>query len=224
MRGWVVAVFVAGCGRYGFSTIDTHDTTLDASLATLDATACTMPMVSDNFASGTPCSWGARNHVAIADESGGALHTTAPTPGTNQIANCSGTVAFDSGTFVEVDTVTTQATGYTALQMYFATTQIFMMYYADKAAIQVADETCPRNCIGEVPYDPVAARWWRLIPISSHQVAAEYGPDGLQWNRIGVKDVGSDSLASGFIVFGAGYYGTEMTASTSVFQHWNACP
>jgi hypothetical protein len=219
MRGASIVVLLVGCGRIGFDAV-----AQDSALAG-DSPACTMPAVYDDFMGATACAWGATHNVANSDVFGGALHVTPPVPGTQVGSQCSdNTFAFDRGTFVEVPSVTTQATGYAEIQMFFATHSVQLLYYVDTGTLELSDEATNRGGLAKKRYDPVAMRWWALRPISTHQIVAQYSADGLTWTQFGpIKDIASDVL-SGLLVFGAGYYGNETVASTTVFQHWNVCP
>ncbi|HTR53203.1 MAG TPA: hypothetical protein VMJ10_21055 [Kofleriaceae bacterium] len=222
----LVAGVVGGCGHVGFDPLvgggPGDGGTGDGS----GSGTCAMPSTFDSFApGGNICgTWGGATNMGDSSRMNG-LHLIVPPGHNNYASNCvDNSLSFANGTFASISAVTTLATGF--VQLAVETTagdEATMNYYTDTSSIEFGDGNT-RNTFGEVTYDPVAMRWWRLYPMSAHEIAGQTSPDGLTWTTMGVDDVGSDSLATVKLVIGGGYYGAESQQSTTVFDSWNVCP
>jgi len=185
-----------------------------------------MPATSDAFASGaSPCgAWGVATAMEDSVRDAG-LHVIVPPGHDGYTATCTdGSLPFDAGTFVSISAVTTLASGFSQLAVSTTGGSLARLdYFVDLGTLELADAGV-RGKFGRMAYDPVAMRWWRLYPISAHEIAGQYSPDGLAWTTLGIEDVGSDSLMAVEVVIGAGYYAAETTSSATVFDSWNVCP
>ena len=225
----LVAVVVGGCGRLGFDRVyvgsggDGGDATGDGG----GSGTCAMPATSDGFAAGgNICgTWGVPTNMTDSSRQNG-LDVIVPPNHNNYVANCTDTaLAFAAGTFVSVSQVTTLGTGFSQLSVYTSGGNLATIdYYVDTDELEYGDDSS-RSTFGRVAYDPVAMRWWRMYPSSTHEITGQYSSDGLTWTTIGVDDVGTaDTLVTVKVVVGAGYYGAESAQSTTVFDSWNVCP
>lgn len=71
-----------------------------------------------------------------------------------------------------------------------------------------------------IPYDAVAHAWWRIRETSG-TVYWDTSPDSINWTNHRSKAMGVASLASVTVVLLAGYWGTEPSPGTALFDNMN---
>jgi hypothetical protein len=150
---------------------------------TVGCTEAASPNTFDGVASCQP--WGGViTGPASTLQSGGEL-VIAPDANAIGQGGCTGDAPLtDGGLFVELaaSLPSTTPSAYTGISFYEGVELPFAIY-VENDQLTALDYATLRI---DVPYDPVAMRWWRLRPIAG-QVTFEIAPDGLSWTALGTS-------------------------------------
>lgn len=74
----------------------------------------------------------------------------------------------------------------------------------------------------KLSWDPIAMRWWRLVPVQN-LIAAEVSRDATNWRRLGAYDLGAPTTGID-IKFVAGTIADVPAPGKASFDNFNACP
>jgi hypothetical protein len=156
--------------------------------------------------------------------SGGHVRIAPPANVVGSHAGCTATdYDLHAGLFIEVVSVLTTANTYTSIEVYTANHNAGLEIQPPD--LKMSDEN--GTVIGSVITYGTDTRWLRIVAASDHALAGEYSADGVVWHRIGVRDVGADSIVTGTTVgFGAGMFaGTSSpNPGTAEVAAFGTCP
>ncbi len=182
---------------------------------------CIAPGDGYTFPGGLPCgSWGTpiANNAGMS-ESNGSLSVTPNANSAGAKGGCSrANVTFTAaGVFAEVQqTLDANApTAETALQLQFAGTTVSMT--ATQGVLECTDGTNMSN----LPYDPVAERWWRIRPAGT-DLAFDVSPDGSHWTELSTSQAPPATTATVQLV--AFTTNGEPSPGVAIFDGIDVCP
>ena len=222
-RAWWLVV--AGCGRIGFDPLggSANGDAYDGD-AIVTSTNCVSPGNPERFPTQAQAclGWGGTGGAGAFTmvQSAGTLTITIPAGDAQAEGACAGTVVpFAHGVFAEISQITDSPvltyleaiSGSRDLSIQ-GSTSLGLTFYDDFTSL-----------VPELPYDPVAMRWWRIRPDETGTATVfETAPDGLMWTTQATSSAPPGTVTPRIRANPSGL--ASATPTSAIFNGVDACP